>query len=442
VSLFARALKIEDQDPRRVLGFFVLYALIFAVLGLADGLSLTMFVKRVGSEVLPIAYGSVAAGNLVFIAIHVYLAERIGRLSLRLWILGLGAIGFVVVLLGTALTPGALVYGALFGLREIAYTLLLMHFGTFLQDFFSREQLVGGMPIIYAGGRLGGLLGAGVLAAWSALLPLDGLLAVCAALMVTAALWAWSLRRRFEHVHRPSDDEADAQLKGGRGVDAQELDRRGRGSFTDFMVFAWQSPLMFWNTVTAVVYFGCRFVLNYQYNRWFDAWFATDSEMATFMGVYSVIALSFAIVLQLVVVRRMVDWLGLKGATMVYAAGLACVMGANLFGMTVVRAVLSRAMENELRFGLRNPLNQLVINKFSKALRVRVRAWSMGMLIPGATIATSFALGALADQPQSLCALGGALGGAYLVGKMRLNESYREATGRLWRLLGWRDPKS
>jgi len=437
MRLLVRAMALEGQQPGRVFGFFLLYLLMFAVLGLADGLSLSLFVKRVGSDALPMLYGAVAVGNLAAIGAYVVLSERMGRMALMVLLLLMSGLGFGALFAILLADPSTLAYGLLFCLRELSYTLLLMHFGTFLQDFFSREQLVGALPVVYAGGRLGGLLGAGTLAVWSSFLPLDGLLAVCAALLLAAALFAILLRRRFSHVQRPDDDRADDSLRGTGTADPQELDRRARGGLGDFLVFLWRSPLMFWNTIAALAYVGCRFVLNYQYNSWFDEHFESEAAMAAFLGTYSAIALTGAILLQLFVVSRLVRALGLKGATLLYAALLGGALTLNVFGMTMTQAILSRLMENELRFGLRNPLNQLVINKFSKAVRVRVRAWSLGLLIPIGTIGTSIALGLVAQSPQALGALGGALGGSYLISTIRLNESYTEKLGS-W--LRWAKP--
>src|SRR5690606_15782471 len=61
---------------------------------------------------------------------------------------------------------------------------------------------------------------------------------------------------------------------------------------------------------------------------------------------------------------------------------------------------------SELRFGMRNPINQLVVNKLSKPMRVRVRAFSLGALIP---VATLFASAVLTVVTRS----GGAFVGAF-----------------------------
>src|SRR2546421_237459 len=52
-----------------------------------------------------------------------------------------------------------LLFGVLFVTREIAFTLVLMHFGTYLQDYFTRSELNRVLPVIYGGGRVGGIAG-------------------------------------------------------------------------------------------------------------------------------------------------------------------------------------------------------------------------------------------------------------------------------------------
>ena len=70
--------------------------------------------------------------------------------------------------------------------------------------------------------------------------------------------------------------------------------------------------------------------------------------------------------------------------------------GREARGSTLLRhlavAVFARLVETELRFGLRNPIVQLITNKYSKLLRVRVRAWSLGAIVPLSTLVSSLLL--------------------------------------------------
>ena len=429
---FRAALGLEDESFSRIAGFFGLYLLLFGLLTLADGLSTALFVKRVGAASLPLAYAVVAVANLVAIGFYVRLAERMGRIALLVGILLATSVGFVGLWVLVKGQPAAIWYGAVFGLREVAYTLVLMHFGTVVQEYFTREHLVRAMPLIYAGGRVGGLLGGATLSFTARAMPLGDLLLVCAGVGMAGVLASLVLGKAMAPVFSAADDEADAGLA---GRNAQALDQQARGSLGDFLRFVWASPLMRWQTITSLVYVGCRFVLNFQHNTYFETHFESEADFAAFMGTYTVAALSLSLFLQVAVVGRMVAAIGLKGGILGYGALLGGVMTLNAFGMDMTRAVLSRLAEVELRFGWRNPLNQLVINKFSKALRVRVRAWSMGLLIPGATVATSALLGVVAATPVALGASSVALGLGYLGSNIAMTRTWREPKPWLLRRL-------
>jgi hypothetical protein len=422
-------LLLGSADPKRVGAFFALYFLLFAMLTLADGLSLALFVQRVGAAALPRFYGLVAAANLVVIGAYVLVAERTSSLRMLCAITMGAALAFFILWVGIAVRgDGAGWYGSLFAVREVIYTLVLMHFGTFLQDYFTRVELARIMPLVYAGGRVGGIFGGLALSLASGSMPLGHLLFACAVASMLAAGWAVALSRRFPHARSPEDDEVDEGLAGNGELSAAALDRAARESARGFLRFVRHSPLMFWNTVGALLYVACRWVLNFQYNTYFEAHFDSDVEMARFLGIYAQVALFLSLLLQIFVVGRLVRWLGLKGAQLIYASLLALGFGLNATGLTFPQAVFSRFLETELRFGLRNPLNQLVINKFSKPLRIRVRAFSMGLLVPAATLVTSAGLTLItgAGLMAATGIAGAALGALYLGSILRLNASFRE----------------
>lgn len=102
--------------------------------------------------------------------------------------------------------------------------------------------------------------------------------------------------------------------------------------------------------------------------------------------------LLFSLVLQLILVSRLVAWIGLRGAHFLYGGLVLGTFCGNMVWMTFPMAVFSRFVETELRFGLRNPINQMILNQFSKAVRVPVRAWTLGFLIPVSTLGTAVLL--------------------------------------------------
>src|SRR5262249_52592272 len=178
---------LRPGELARAWPFFGLYLLLFGAFTLADGLSLALFVKQAGAAQLPRSYALTAAANLVLIGGYVLVAERLG--GARMFLLILTATAAVYAPAWVALRwrgGGAGWLAALFVTREIAFTLVLMHFGTYLQDYFTRAELDRVLPVVYAGGRVGGIGGGWLLERLSpALGPLNlvpvflGLCLVC-----------------------------------------------------------------------------------------------------------------------------------------------------------------------------------------------------------------------------------------------------------------------
>lgn len=429
MNLLRKLLVLDAEDPRRVGAFFGLYFLLFATLTIADGLSLSLFVQRVGAAALPRYYALIAVLNLVLVGVYVRYAERRSSLRVLLYITGGCAASFALTWAGITLFGGnGLWYGFLFATREVSYTLFLMHFGTYLQDYFTRAEMIRVMPLVYAGGRVGGILGGFLLSTFGGLVGLESFLLVCAVGALVAVGWAAMLSRGFQPVRSSADEVPDVGVHPGKLRSLEELEAEARGSFGGFLRFVRDSPLMYWNTVTAVVYMVCRWILNFQYSTFFEGHFSSDVAMAEFLGLYTQAALVISLVFQLFVVNRLVLFVGLKGAQMTYAALLAAGLLFNSVGMTLGTAVFSRFVETELRFGLRNPLNQLIINKFSKGLRVRIRAFSIGLLIPVSTLLTSALLTGLVSFSLTplIAGVGGIFGLGYLFGSARLNATYDE----------------
>src|SRR5262249_59683453 len=98
------------------------------------------------------------------------------------------------------------------------------------------------------------------------------------------------------------------------------------------------------------------------------AYFDDPAEMAEFVGRYTQVALLASLAIQLLVVNRAVARLGVGGAYVAYA--LLVLVGALLAAprMTLGAAIFARFLETELRLGLRNPLLQIISNRFSPTL--------------------------------------------------------------------------
>ncbi len=433
-----RLLYLEPGHLRRAWPFFALYLVLFAALTLADGLSLALFVARVGADRLPLFQALSAVCVMFVVGWYLLFADRCGTDRVFVGILLGPLVLFAVIWAGlstSVLAGGGL--GILFLGRELAFALVLLHFGAYLQEYFTREELNRVMPVVYAGGRLGGIAGGAALEHLSRLVEPVDLLLLLAALLAVAILGVKLIQRCATTVDEPADPpQSAAHQRGGAAPAARPArephDTTSPETARGFLTFVWRSPLLFWITASTLALFFCRTGLTLQCGRAFEREFAGDAELAGFLGRYSQIALAVSLPFQLFVVSRLVARIGLRGAQLTYALLVAAAALGGWGEMSLAAAVFARFVESELRYGLRNPLAQMTVNLFPKTLRTRARAWSLGVLIPLATLVAALVfsrlVGAQLFTALAIVTLAAAV--AYVLATLALGTTIAEPRGR------------
>lgn len=373
---------LKSGDFARVLPFFLLYGLIFCWLSLGDAVAVSLFVSRVGAAALPPFYGITAGINLVLIAAYLIFVQQWPTVRLFQWVVA----GSVLVFLGcwfwlNVQAVDSSAYGVLFVAREVVFTFVLMHFGTFLGDFFSRDELNRLVPFIYTGGRLGGILGGllvGLLSRWLSVLQFLPVFAVTG-LLISFALVLIE-RCRPINIQEPSVDTLDT-----------------KPALKEFCGYAYNSALLQWFCGSVFLFILCKWLLNFQANTVFEQTFSSAQALAGYLGWYTAIALALAMVIQLCIVPWLVHRAGAATGYHLYNLLLMGVLGCYLLPLMsgtglLVLATLSRFLEVELRLGFRNPLTLLMTNAFPWQHRARSRALTMGLVIPIGTFVASLLL--------------------------------------------------
>lgn len=433
----SRALGLSPEELRRAWPFFLIYLLLFTALTMADGVSVSLFASRIGADRLPAWYSATAVLSLVMISVYLTQATRQSSSRVFGWILAAVSGMFLVAWAGYRQYGGTAPLGMLFVTREIALTMVLMHFGTFLQDYFERQELNRMLPIIYAGGRMGGIIGGGALGWLAQKLGTINLVPV----MVLLLIAAWGGIQLITFVVARRDDaedslESDAQTAPSIHGLQQEPSPQSIGGFLRLVC---SCPLLGWLTITTLLFISCRWFLAYQYTSTFEQHFDSDVELAGFVGRYTQVALLASLLLQLFVVNRLVQWVGVSSTHMLYSVLVLGGLASNVLISSLPVAVASRFVESELRFGLRNPVNQMMVNRFAKKMRIAVRGWSLGWLIPAGTLITSGLIAGLlqAGGAAAVSIVGLGLGCGFVFSALRVGRAYddyqpgvRPTTGR------------
>lgn len=374
--MLSRLLYLKPDELKKLLPFFGFYFLLFVMLSIGDGLSLSLFVSQVGAEAFPQYYGLTACVNIVLVSFYLLWGNRLSNLRTFQIIITLSIIGF---LLPWALirfsTLDKEIYGLFFLSREISFTLVLMHFGTFIQDYLTPDEMKRAIAFVYAGGRLGGIIGGFLLAMlvqWISLIDV----ALCyTALGIICLLLLGSIYRKLGTPPLASK--------------TSDLTLSGLGELKKLLT---PNSYLFWLSINIAVFIVFRWILNLQYNMSFEAYFDSDRAMAEFLGWYTAIAQFLSLVIQLFIIGRLIDKAGVVGTHLIYSILMMGTGVLNVWFNTFPVAVFNRMMETELRIALRNPVTILLTNCFEQHQRKIVRAWAIGMIIPLATMVSSLLL--------------------------------------------------
>ena len=430
LSRLAKPLGLTAEQFRRAVPFFLVYLLLFTALTIADAVAISLFASRIGAESLPGWYSATAVLSLFMIAAYL---TRVTRHESGV-VFGVILAAFTL-LFGSAWGAyqwigGSAPLGMLFVTREIALTMVLMHFGTFLQDFFLRAELNRILPIIYAGGRVGGIIGGGMVGWLASRIGTVNLVPVVVTLLLLAWIGIVSISKFADRADE-EDEPATTSANPPPVADDEPTPTPLSPPLETvrwFLLQVGRCPLLGWLTATTLVFVGCRWFLAFQYTSFFEGYFADDVAMASFLGRYTQIALIVSLMLQLFVVNRLVGWIGVSSTHLIYC-GLVCggLLG-NLFAAGLPLAVASRFLETEFRFGLRNPVNQMMVNRFTKRMRIFVRGWSLGWLIPVGTLAASGLIAGLLrlGGPLPVAIAGAVLGIALVITAVRVGRAYDE----------------
>lgn len=444
----AKSLGLTPDQFVRASPFFVVYLLLFTALTIADAVSVSLFASRIGADRLPAWYSATAVLSLVMMAWYLTRATRVAAEAIFRQILVAVAVLFLVAWATFHYRGGAVPLGMLFVTREVAVTLILMHFGTFLQDFFVRAELNRILPIIYAGGRVGGIVGGGLVGSLATRLGTVNLVPLVVALIAVAAIGIVVIARRIERRDEepdppqvtpspsplpvspsPPTEMATTATAGDAGFPAwRPASKRWIVAVSQFLIQVRTVPLLGWLTATTLFFVGCRWFLAYQYTSFFEHHFADDVAMASFLGRYTQIALLISLGLQLFVVNRLVDRFGVATTHFAYSLLVLAGLGGNWLLPGLPLAIAGRFLESELRFGLRNPVNQMLVNRFPKRMRIVVRGWSLGWLIPIGTLTASAMLGILLaiGAGPAVAIVGCLLGIGFVVSAYRVGRAYNQ----------------
>ncbi|MBI2895969.1 MAG: hypothetical protein HYY06_20595 [Deltaproteobacteria bacterium] len=401
-------LPLEPADRRPALLLAWLMVVISAATKLGDGVVQALFLERVGADWL----GSLFVLNSILDffagALYLRLARGAAHGSFFRAVLATAAVA-TVTMRAVAATAHPAAFFAIYAVHGALSMIITLHWGIYLLDFFPQSRTARVFPVVYAGARIGGVLGGASLAALASSTGLADLLFAVALLQLAAAVFAHALSGRAPVVRSANS---------GKGL---------AGEVRAGLATARASPLLRAMAAATAMMVLVRLTLRYLSG---DALSTSmgEAELAGFLGRYLVIANAAGFLLQILVMPRLIARIGVSGANVAYAALSLFAFGSMAISYGVWTAAAARLVDSELKDSMKTPLSALFYGALDPADRARGRAFILGLVIPLASVAGGVGIQAASDlAPRLVVAIGLALAVLFVLASWHQNSGYRAA---------------
>ena len=385
-TFFKRVFNIREDELLVFTAFFFFYFLIGIQFSIGLAISEALFLSEVGPQWLPVMYIFNAFVIILVSGGYSSLTVRLSIPAMFRYVL----LFFICLILGIRLLIGAGIqaYGMPIAF-PLLHTLFVMFtnmlpnnfrtlYGLYL-DVLQSKRLV---PIILTGGRYGGIAG-------GLMIPL--LVTLLGSVANVLFVWIGAILLSFGFVHYIQHSLKDHLLEGAATSRKKGGAKKGGKSGGNI-------ALMKTNKYVAAFALFSFFVVilrgfqDFQYSVVFREVFQDKAQLAAFLGYFTAIGSAFSLLVQTFITPRVIRRLGIGTANIFYP--ITTLIG--LFWMFVypsfLTAVFLRFNNKNLQESIRNPINALLYNALSPAVRGRVGAFVAGQVVAVASIVSGVIL--------------------------------------------------
>jgi hypothetical protein len=414
LSRWHELLLIREDERPTVLYFVALIGVLGAGLAFGRGSADALFFKRYGVEHLPAMY---ALLGLVLAATSVAYAAYADRLaSERLAIVVLAALAALVGVSWWLMvfTAVALAYPVYFLVYQVASDLLVVHVSLYMAQNFDALQSKRLFPLLFAALEAGRIVGGVLLAAATHLVGASHLLLPWLALTGAAVVM---IRRHHRRVGASPFYRPPPRRRAPLRRAVEQVIQGVRFTHTSALARA-QSGALFFLVVS-------YYILSYAINRIYTDHFATEESLTAFLGLLSAVTAAAALLMQLLLAGRLLQRFGLKLVNLVFPVTHLLSFGALLMQFALPAALLASFSRDSVMPALRGPTRNLFFNVLPDYMQGRVRALSLGLVLPAGLVLSGLGLSLMQQtDPRIYLAVGSGAAALLLWYSVRSNRAY------------------
>lgn len=408
-----RLLNMRAGEGRRTALLYALYFLMVLGSVWGESASEALFIDRVGLSSFSFLFIAEAVFTLVFTVVYTAFVDRISNARLLAAILVVTIVA--LLLTGFMLAPGLPVAFYIFYLiGRTTRVIFTVHIWTYIGEYYDTRAARRLFPLIGSAGRVSGFLGGMVFPFVVHTVHAENIPYLWACVLVVSVWMCLSIPR---WVGRPAPSSATT-----RKIGVAENFRGGWQAIRSSSLL----QLLALGATTLTILLA---LINVQANYVFYRNHQNANELASLFGVLTGIANAIALPFQLFLLTRIVNRLGVGWTNLSYPVLTVASYGLLTFIPLLPFAILGLFVRTAFRWGINNPVDNMLYNAVSRTVKGRARAFVNAMLVPLATFLAGAMLlpiprgGAL---PTYLFVLGGIVGVVYLVVAWRVRGAYRQ----------------
>ncbi|MFQ3535395.1 MAG: Npt1/Npt2 family nucleotide transporter [Aggregatilineales bacterium] len=379
----SRLFNVRPNEWARLLFLYGMGIVFLIGLTWGETIADALFLSRLGVENLPILFVLEAVVTIIALAIFSAFADRIRDDVLLIAILLLGGVSVLLSRLLAGIGQESLAFPMLYLASRVIRDVFNVQFWTYVNGFYDTRSAKRIIPVIATAARVAGAIAGLSMPVVTSLFnqTIDISLAWISTLVLMAVMvWAMPrILREREQVSSGTLSRPSVSAGGGAGAYIKNI-REGYS-------FVVKSPFLRWMAISTLLLIVLTTLITFQGSAIFVAELRDERVIADYLGTLTGLTNLIMLPVQLFLLGRLVQRLGLGTANLIYPLSMLGICGSLIvFPGALFSAAAQHFARTTFRTAFRNTLDNLMYNAVPLRMKGRARAFIGGLVMPIGTI--------------------------------------------------------
>jgi ATP:ADP antiporter, AAA family len=376
LNFFSYIFDIRRNEWPRLIILYVMGLLFLIGITWGETIVEASFLSKQGVGILPYIFMVDALFTILAVTVYALFVDRISHSKL---LLGLMMTGFVGIMLGRLLisSPDLVIgYPYLYIASRIVKELFVLHWWTYVNSFYDTQSAKRVVPFVATGARVAGVVAGLSIPFLNTFLAPENIVILWAITLLMVMFGALAMPRLIKEEARPEPVRK-----------AKTDDRRGLGGYVanlqEGFSYVTQSPYLRWMAFATLLLMIFIPLITYQTSQILTTQLRSTQEISSFLGNLTGITNLIMFPVQLFLLGRIINRLGLGNTHMIYPFGTMVTVGAFLLApFSLLSAGLAYFYRTTFRTAFRMTIDNLLYNAVPLRVKGRARAFISGFLVP------------------------------------------------------------